>query len=360
MKRIWKRKWFWPLVVVLVAVAIVRLMLAIWVRDYVNRKLNEMDEYRGHVAAVDLHLWRGAYTIHEVTIEKTTGKVPVPFFAAPAVDLSVEWMALWHGAVVGEIEFYRPKMNFVNGPSKASSQFGVDKPWVQKIKQLFPVKINRFAVHDGEIHYRDFSHEPKVDIVFDHVQMVGTNLTNSKKLSKTLTADIDMEARPLRTGDARCNVKLDPYAPKPTFDMKLEVSEVPLTKLNDFAKAYGHFTFEEGTLKVATELNSKNGAFTGYVEPVFDHMSIFDPAHDSDNPIDFIWQGIVGGLTRIVRNHPKDRFGTRVPLTGNFDDPTPDVMTTIVDVFKNAFVKAFEGKLENENIELPKVDKEKH
>jgi hypothetical protein len=107
-------------------------------------------------------------------------------------------------------------------------------------------------------------------------------------------------------------------------------------------------------------MNSKDGAFKGYVEPVFDHMSIFDPAHDSDNPIDFIWQGIVGGLTRIVRNHPKDRFGTRVPLSGNFEDPAPDVMTTIVNVFKNAFIKAFEGKLENENIELPKVDKEKH
>jgi len=35
-------------------------------------------------------------------------------------------------------------------------------------------------------------------------------------------------------------------------------------------------------------------------------------------------------------------------------------MTTVLNVFKNAFVKAFEGKLENENIELPKVDKEKH
>src|SRR2546423_1468960 len=290
MNRIWKRKWFWPLVVILVAVLVVRLMLAIWVRDYVNRKLNEMDEYRGHVAAVDIHLWRGASTIHEVIIEKTTGKVPVPFFSAPAVDLSVEWGALWHGAVVGEIEFYRPKMNFVNAASKANSQFGVDKPWTEKIKQLFPLKFNRFAVHD----------------------------------------------------------------------MKLEMAEVPLTKLNDFAKAYGHFTFEEGTLKVATELNSKNGAFNGYVEPVFDHMSIFDPAHDSDNPIDFIWQGIVGGLTRIIRNHPKDRFGTRVPLSGNFEDPVPDVMTTIVNVFKNAFIKAFEGKLENENIELPKVDKEKH
>src|SRR6185369_775734 len=65
MKQIWKRKWFWPLLVLIVA----RVMLAIWVRDYVNRKLNEMEDYRGHIAAVDIHLWRGAYTIHEVKIE---------------------------------------------------------------------------------------------------------------------------------------------------------------------------------------------------------------------------------------------------------------------------------------------------
>ena len=30
-----------------------------------------------------------------------------------------------------------------------------------KIKQLFPLKINEFAVHDGEVHYCDFNKEPK-------------------------------------------------------------------------------------------------------------------------------------------------------------------------------------------------------
>ena len=52
----------------------------VWVRDYVNRKLSEVPEYRGHVAAVTLHLWRGAYQIHHVEVVKTTGHVPAPFF----------------------------------------------------------------------------------------------------------------------------------------------------------------------------------------------------------------------------------------------------------------------------------------
>jgi hypothetical protein len=359
LKKMMRRPWFWGAVTLLAFILIVHFMLAIWVRDYVNRKLSEMPGYRGHVAAVTLSLWRGAYSLHQVKIEKTDGRVPVPFFAAPLVDLSVEWKALFNGAFVGEIDFHRPQLNFVNGPSEASSQIGIDKPWTEKIKQLFPLRINRFAVHSGEIHYRDFHRTPKVDVVVDRVQMVATNLTNSKKISKSLVAEIEMEGRPLREGEARCRIELDPYAARPTFDTKLEVEDISLVKLNDFAKAYAGITFEKGKLRLAAEMESKQGRFTGYVEPVFDKMAIFDPARDNENPIDFIWQGIVGGLTRIIRNHPKDRFGTKVPLSGSFDDPAPEVMATILNVFKNAFIKAFEGKLSNDNIDLPEVDPEK-
>ena len=190
-KKVWRRWWFWPLAVIVVVILVVHFMLAIWVRDYVNRKLSEIEGYRGHVAAVTLHLWRGAYQIHKVEIEKTNGKVPVPFFSAPLVDLSVEWRALFNGAFVGEIYFNQPELNFVK-----DAQVGIDKPWAQKIKELFPLKINRFVVHDGQIHYRDFRKTPKVDVVFDRVRMLARNLTNSEKLSKTLHANIEIECRP--------------------------------------------------------------------------------------------------------------------------------------------------------------------
>src|SRR4030095_4315780 len=182
----------------LILLIIIRALLPFWVRDYVNRKLSEVPEYRGHVAAVTLHLWRGAYQIHHVEIVKTTGHVPVPFFSAPLIDLSVQWRALFDGAFVGNIDFFDPKMNFVKAPSKQNSQIGVDKPWPQKIKELFPLKFNRFTVRNGEVHYRDFSSKPEVDVIFDRVQMVATNLTNSKKLSKTMVAALQIEAPQLR------------------------------------------------------------------------------------------------------------------------------------------------------------------
>jgi hypothetical protein len=360
LKSLTRRWWFWVLIVLIAVVVVVHVYLAVWVRDYVNRKLSEIHGYRAHVAAVTLHLWRGAYQIHNLKIVKTSGDVPVPFFSAPLVDFNVQWKALiFERSLVGEIQIYRPKMNLVNGPSPTQRQAPVDEPWAQKIKQLYPLKINRFTVHDGEIHYRDFSKNPKVDVSVDRVEMVATNLTNSKKLSKTLIAEVEIEGRPLRVGQGRMQMSLDPYARKPTFAVNVELKEIPLVKLNDFAKAYGNFTFEQGTFRMAMEASVQDGAYHGYVEPVFDHMSIFNPEHDAQNPISFVWQAIIGGITQIVRNYPKDRFGTKVPFSGSFDNPRPDIIQTVFNAFRNAFVKAFSGTLENKNIELPELKEEK-
>lgn len=206
MKSLLRSKLLWIAVVLLVALIVVRAMLPIWVRDYVNRKLSEIEDYRGRVVEVDIHLWRGAYSIHGVKIEKTTGSAPVPFFSAPTVDMSVEWKALFQGALVGEIHFEQPQLNLINGARKATDQAPLDEPWGDKIRDLFPLKINRFTVRGGEIHYRDFNKKPAVDVEIDQLRMVATNLTNSSKLSETLNAEIEIAGRPLRSGRLRANI----------------------------------------------------------------------------------------------------------------------------------------------------------
>jgi len=56
-----------------------RALLPWFVRDFVNRTLDRGQLYSGHIGKVGIHLWRGAYSIHDVRLSKTTGNVPVPF-----------------------------------------------------------------------------------------------------------------------------------------------------------------------------------------------------------------------------------------------------------------------------------------
>ncbi|MGH8045643.1 MAG: DUF748 domain-containing protein [Chthoniobacterales bacterium] len=322
-----------------------RVALPFIVKWYVNKTLDEMPEYDGRVGDIDIHLWRGAYSINDIDIVKTDGEVPVPFFSSTNVDLSVEWRALFQGALVAKIIFDAPVINIVAGPTEETSQVGVDKPWLDVIKKLFPLDINRCEVRDGEVHYRDFHSNPKVDLEVDRIHMLATNLTNSSRLSKTLVAHLTMNARVFKSGGMNVEANIDPRPDRATFDLAATVEPIPLTTLNDFTHAYAAFDFEKGTFQVATELAAKDGHIDGYVKPIFDGIVVGDLKDIARNPIKLAWEGLIGGVTRLLRNQPKDRFATEIPIHGEFDAPRIALLPTLGNVLKNEFIRAYQGNL---------------
>ncbi len=340
----WRRAWTALAVIAAILIAL-RLYLPVWLLHYVNRKINETPNYSGEIEAVDLHLWRGAYAIRNIAIFRSNGKVPVPFFSAPSIALSVQWKALLHGAFVGDMEFYRPQMHFVKGPTEAETQVGVDQPWIVQIKKLFPLKINHFHVENGEIWYHDFSSNPQINLKLSQVYMTATNLTNSDKLSKTEVASLQAEGRPVEEGTNKADVNFDPFQNEPTFDLKAEAAGVPLMKLSPLTEAYAYFSFKGGTFDGAAELHAAGGKFAGWIKPVFDHMQIFSLQQDIKNPVKLLWEGLLGSIGRLLRNQPKDRFATEVPLSGSFESPKGAVLPAIGNIFKNAFIQVFSAKV---------------
>ena len=87
---------------------VARALLPIAVQSFVNKTLDAIPDYDGHIGDVDLHLWRGAYEIQDVSLVQTAGNVPVPLFSSPKVDLSVEWGQLFRGKLVGKIDLDDP------------------------------------------------------------------------------------------------------------------------------------------------------------------------------------------------------------------------------------------------------------
>jgi Domain of Unknown Function (DUF748) len=340
----------------IVALVALRLALPTIVRNYVNRTLSKIPGYRGEVGEVDIHLWRGAYTVHDANVVRASEKVPVPFFSAKRVDLSVQWRELLHRALVGEIELDHVKLNFVKGPTSETSQTTVDSSWQDRVKELFPLRINRFEIRNGEIHYRDFHSKPPVDVLIDRSHIVARNLTNSRKLSNTLAATIDADGRPLGDASLTLHVKIDPYQEKATFESAAELKNVDLTKFNDFARAYGGFDFQSGRLNLYTEVAAAKGRFTGYLKPLITDLQIPDwDEHESF--LQRVWGVLVGATAKVFRNHPKDRFATRVDFAGSFDNPNYSLWEIVGQVLKNTFIKAIPPGLEGD-VSLGEAEKQ--
>src|SRR5204862_1963946 len=119
-----------------------RAILPSTLRWYVNRVIDRHPLYDGKIGAIEVHLCRGAYSIDDVRLIKTTGNVPVPLFSAKRVDFSVQWDALMHRKLVGKVVMEEPSLNFVDAATDAESQTGAGGPWLQIIRDLFPFKIN--------------------------------------------------------------------------------------------------------------------------------------------------------------------------------------------------------------------------
>ncbi len=98
-------------------------------------------------------------------------------------------------------------------------------------------------------------------------------------------------------------------------------------------------------------MKAAGGKFNGYVKPVFDHMQILS-LKDVKRPVKFVWEGLLDSIGKLLRNQPKARFATEVPLSGDLHDPKEGVMAAIGNVFKNAFVQVFSAKVEGAPIDV--------
>lgn len=337
------------ILIIAVLVIGIRLALPYIVKDYVNKQLNKTPEYHGSVADIDIWLIRGAYKIKGLKMEKNTGAVPVPFITVPVMDLSVEWKELFHGSVVGEVQMDRPQVNFVNGKSDTNSQTGEGKDWKQTLESLFPFKINRFQVNNGDIRFRDFDRTPKVDIFVTNLFATATNLSNSRAVKDELPAGLVARGDTIGHGQLVMNLHMNPLAEAPTFKLTTAVSNMDLTALNNFLRAYGKFDVAKGTFEAYTEIAAAHGHYEGYVKPFFKNLQVFEWNKErGKNILEKFWEAIVAGVSDVLRNQPHDQLATKIPISGDFKSGSKvGVMSSIGGILKNAFIRALLPKLDS-------------
>jgi hypothetical protein len=320
------------------------------VRDYVNRTLDRNQLYSGKIGNVRIQLVRGAYSIEDISISKTTGNVPVPFFAARKVDFSIQWNALLNRKAVGKIIMEQPELNFVDAPTEGESQTGADAPWLQIIRDLFPFKINSAIVKNGTIHFRAFQTDKPVDVYLSDVEAIIDNLTNIRDETDPLISTVQATALAMDQAKFEYKMAFDPFSYRPTFHMAARLMGLDVTKINDLALAYGKFDFKRGWLDFVMESEAQEGLLKGYAKPLFRDLKIFSLTQDlkDDNVLQFFWQALVGAVTAVLSNQSRDQFGTLIPFTGDLTSTTTtDILATLGNILRNAFVRAYLPRLES-------------
>lgn len=342
-----KKKVFITLGVLVALLIALNFLLEPVALKYVNKALDDIEGYKGEVKDIDIALWRGAYKIDSLKLDKINGDIPEPFFETEAIDISIEWAALFKGAIVGEIILEKPKLTFAVEPSGEEVQTGEENDWTQTIKDLIPITINRFEVMDGNIAYKDYSVEPKVDIELTEFNALAQNLDNVNKNEDLLPSTVSVSSKTSGNGAFKADMNINILKQVPDFDLSLELKDLELAFLKDFTQAYAGFTFKKGTMYVSSEVAMENGEYNGYVKPVLDSIKVIDLKSDSTGFGQKAWEVLVGGVLEVFENQPKDQFASKIPFSGTTQGSDVGLWATVGNVMRNAFIEAFNKNVDH-------------
>jgi len=352
-----KRNIVYILLAIILLLIGIRLILPYGIKWYLNTQvLNDMETYRGRIADVDLELWRGAYTIDSLIFEKIDTDIEEPFIQVRKMDLSIQWDAIWAGEIVGEVICYNPALHFSFGEEEEDTQTGVEEDWTKVVKDLIPIRINRFEMQAGKISLTNILTQPATDLPLESFNLKILNIQNVIEQEQALPSTIEATGSAPNYG-GQLSLKAEAMLLKqvPDFDYDLSFENLNLTTLNPIIKYYSGMDVEAGTISMYSEMAMKDQKYNGYVKPLVRDMKIFT-WKEEDRPFKQWLKEFLGeGLQELFENQRLQQFATKVPFEGEFETVQTDIWMTILNALKNAYIKAFDYELDR-SIDFGNVD----
>lgn len=335
--------------IIVALLVIARIMLPYFLEKYVNKTLDDIPGYEGHVEDIDVALYRGAYVIDELILQKENSENQVPLLDFHKTDISIEWSALFRGEIVSEIEMHRPQVNYIFEEQQKPNPDGETKinDWSEALTDLVPIQINRLRVHNGKIGFVQLSADPNIDLMLDQVELVAINLRNVRDVGNTLPSVIKANAVSFGGGDFSLDGKMDLMQKIPDMDVGISLKNADVTALNELTNQFAGVDFASGTFELYSEFAIANGYLQGYLKPMFIDTKLLGKA-DKDGFFKTLWEGFVGVFKFLFKNQGTDTLATKVPMEGDLTKVDTSVFSTIINIFKNAWIQAFTTQVEGD------------
>ena len=336
--------------VIILLLTILRIALPGIVKRYVNKELNELPGYTGHVDDIDIGLLRGAYVIKGLELRKKTDPGKYPFLEIHQTDLSLEWKSLFKGRLVGRVVMDRPHMIILAATENLAQEPSKDS-WTKTVKALMPMTINKLTVNDGKFAYLILDEKPNVDLHIEHLQLTALNLANVQKAANPLPSTVTLTGISIGNGRLKSAMKVNILKDVPDFDMDMQLTGINLLSLNGFLEANAKFDVERGDIDTYSKLKLTNSEMDGYIKPFIKNLKVLDVKKDIKKKggiLRVAKKAVIGLFAKAVENPKTKKIASIVPIKGNIDNVKSSGWATFLGVLKNAFIKAFHENIEGD------------
>ncbi|AJR02928.1 AsmA family protein [Siansivirga zeaxanthinifaciens] len=343
--KFYKKKRFKIILIILVAFIGFRIYLPTLVKNNINDVLADIPGYYGHVEDIDIALIRGAYVINDLYLNKTNAKTQIPFLKFPKSDISIEWKSIFKGKIVSEVIMTKPEIIYVFEDQQAAGEETSVDDWTKALTNIIPININHFEVHQGKLAFVQVKANPDIDLHISGLEMYANNLRNIVAKEHTLPSEFHATGVSVGNGNMVLDGNINLVKEIPDMDLSLSLKSANVTALNDLTRHYAGIDFSSGIFELYSEIAIADGFLKGYVKPLLKNSKLIGK---DDKFFEVLWEGLDGFFIFLLKNHKTNTLATKIPIEGNLNDIKTGVWSSVTNIFKNAWVKAFKGEVDND------------
>jgi hypothetical protein len=243
------------------------------------------------------------------------------------------------------------KMDYIHTPAKEGAPKKAAQKATQATKEAVDrpdllVKATRVRVTRSEVGIVNRQATPPFRILLTDVMLEIDNLSNQRAEG---VGEVRLSGLFMGSGRTNATMSFKPTPKGPDFDVLLKLEDTDMKTMNPLLRQYGKFDVVAGKFSLYSELRGRAGRVTGYVKPLFKDVKAFDPEQDRDKGfVRRLYERIVTGLSKILKNPPREEVATKVDVDGRIDNPSTSTLQAIANLLRNAFIEAILPGLERE------------
>lgn len=209
------------------------------------------------------------------------------------------------------------------------------------------ISIAQARMTGGEIGFVNESTRPRYRAFVSELDMDLSNFSNA---SDEHPAKVRVNGQFMGTGRLTAAGTFHPSSHTPDFQVLIKIIKTPLRSMNDLFRAYGDFDVKAGTFAFFSELTVKDGTMDGYLKPFFKDVDVYDADQDQEKGIfQAVYEALIGGLSEVMENDDHEQVATAADISGPLSDPRTSTWQILVNLVRNAFIKAIVPGLRRES-----------
>ena len=238
-----RRSLFWiggSILLILILVFIAAFLLDEPLRRKMEADINSsLKGYTFRIGRLDFHPVGLSLDLEESTIYQSAHPDP-PIARIPKLSAGIHWKALLRGRLVADFELDNPTIRFdlTQFGQEAQDETPIkEKGWQDAVQAIYPLKINRLAIRNGDVTYIDKGPFPPLQI--RQINFIAENIRNVHSQEGTYPSPVEMEAVVFDTGRLKLKAHADFLAePHVALNGDFQVEKVALDYFRPITERY--------------------------------------------------------------------------------------------------------------------------